>query len=708
MKLKKAKKGFTLVELVVVIAIIAILSTVSVVGYLEFNKKANISVDKALVSQLNAILKADQATNGKAETPTEAIEAVKESGYLVEKLAAKTSKYKIVWNQKDNEFALLDEEEKAVAGKVSSNAYENWVFADSYNADKGYSVYLNSGYSGNSTLDITTGLDVGENSNIEVVNYTNTESAKHVVIRTNGGELTVNAPLDTVEHYEKADKVVITSIANESFHEYGEVTGNIEIESGHLAVESTANVSTIVAKPTNTVKLSVTNEENVGTIVTTDTTKTTLNVPESVKPSESLSEDKLAEMEKFDGGLGTEKSPYLISTADQLVQIEDGKSYSLISDIDLTSKPLILELATNSHISSFKNGVLNGNGYTITMAEGASFVNHAEYSKFNDINFIFNYKGGTDQTIIEYSSNLTMTNVHTYGSASMTGNIGLFCLYLGKGEISNTYATFTNCVNHANITGTSYNSLFVGYTFVGNNTVLNFDGCKNDGNFVSTEGAFYLANCAGQGSPESTSVTMNIKNSGNTETGIFRVTNTSKKFNPYIYHFASGSKILVKEDNETKVDVTKLEDISSSLPFNCFIGPNDTNLKISLNEDNTFTISKSSYENVAKYVVRVGLYSQIVKTYVGTQIVYVTETIENNGSDSYKTTLKNLNFTETKGKDKGTIGDGAVVVEVNGIEYYYFNVENCGLKNGTQKATIFEVLAYDSNGTLISSYKASF
>ena len=212
MKLKKAKKGFTLVELVVVIAIIAILSTVSVVGYLGFTKKANVSGDKALVSQLNTILKADQATNGKAETPTEAIEAVKESGYLVEKLAAKTSKYKIVWNQKDNEFALLDEEEKAVAGKVSSNAYENWVFADSYNADKGYSVYLNSGYSGNSTLDITTGLDVGENTNVEVVNYTNTESAKHVVIRTNGGKLTVSAPLDTVEHYEKADKVVILKL----------------------------------------------------------------------------------------------------------------------------------------------------------------------------------------------------------------------------------------------------------------------------------------------------------------------------------------------------------------------------------------------------------------------------------------------------------------------------------------------------------------
>ena len=170
-----------------------------------------------------------------------------------------------------------------------------------------------------------------------------------------------------------------------------------------------------------------------------------------------------------------------------------------------------MEMLLTAIFPSFKNGVLNGNGYTITMAEGASFVIHAEHSKFNDVNFIFNYKSGTDQTIVEFSSNLTMTNVHTYGSASMTGNVGLFCLYLGQGEISNTYATFTNCVNHANITGTSYNSLFVGYTFVGLNTVLNFDGCKNDGNFVSTEGAFYLANCAGEGSPKSTSVTMNIK-----------------------------------------------------------------------------------------------------------------------------------------------------------------------------------------------------
>ena len=50
------RKGFTLVELLVVIAIIAILSTVSVIGYTSFIKKAAISNDNALVTQINSLI----------------------------------------------------------------------------------------------------------------------------------------------------------------------------------------------------------------------------------------------------------------------------------------------------------------------------------------------------------------------------------------------------------------------------------------------------------------------------------------------------------------------------------------------------------------------------------------------------------------------------------------------------------------------------
>lgn len=84
MKIKKLKKGFILVELVVVIAIIAILSTVSVVGYLGFTKKANVSGDKALVSQLNTILKTNESETGaKPATATEAIQKLLQNKVLM-------------------------------------------------------------------------------------------------------------------------------------------------------------------------------------------------------------------------------------------------------------------------------------------------------------------------------------------------------------------------------------------------------------------------------------------------------------------------------------------------------------------------------------------------------------------------------------------------------------------------------------------------
>ena len=381
MKLKKAKKGFTLVELVVVIAIIAVLSTVSVVGYFGFTKKANISGDKALVSQLNTILKADQATNGKAETPTEAIEAVKESGYLVEKLAAKTSKYKIVWNQKDNEFALLDEEEKAVAGKVSSNAYENWVFADSYNAEKGYSVYLNSGYSGNSTLDITTGLDVGENTNVEVVNYTNTESAKHVVIRTNGGKLTVSAPLDTVEHYEKADKVVVDAVAPHSYHEFGVVLGDIVAKKGNVVVEDSGVVSNVIIASAD-VTATISANSTVSSIVATDSNyydKVTNN--NSTTKVDSKKTIEVIENSPFAGGDGSEAFPFLIVNNSQLKALEEYTKDSnktinakLLENIYIT--PVIADKTVRTlipYISISSSVNLDMNDKTIGVKEGQSF-----------------------------------------------------------------------------------------------------------------------------------------------------------------------------------------------------------------------------------------------------------------------------------------------------------------------------------------------
>ena len=272
MKLKKAKKGFTLVELVVVIAIIAVLSTVSVVGYFGFTKKANISGDKALVSQLNTILKAKETETGsKPETATEAIGYVEEQGINVAKLKPLTSKYLIAWNSEANEFALLNESKELVTGKLSSTANLNWLIASSYSVTEntGYSVYLMPDYKGDSTLNITTGLDVGENTNVDVVNYSKTTKAKDVTIRTNGGTLNIDADTDSVRHYAKADKIVVDAVAPHSYHEFGVVLGDIVAKKGNVVVEDSGVVSNVIIASAD-VTATISANSTVSSIVATD------------------------------------------------------------------------------------------------------------------------------------------------------------------------------------------------------------------------------------------------------------------------------------------------------------------------------------------------------------------------------------------------------------------------------------------------------
>ena len=483
MKLKKAKKGFTLVELVVVIAIIAILSTVSVVGYLGFTKKANVSGDKALVSQLNTILKADQATNGKAETPTEAIEAVKESGYLVEKLAAKTSKYKIVWNQKDNEFALLDEEEKAVAGKVSSNAYENWVFADSYNADKGYSVYLNSGYSGNSTLDITTGLDVGENTNVDVVNYSKTTEAKDVTIRTNGGTLNIDADTDSVDHYGANDLVNIKAIDTASYHENG-VVAYVRIEAGHFVAENTSKVINLNVATSN---VTVT-EESSATVMAyskgADDVVVTVN-GEAKEVTEVKSEEEIK----------TGANDSALVTDGGVVEVNGLMFKSLQSAINMAQDGDTLKLVDNEKvdksISVGKSITIDFNGYVVEnivdiwgdvsnsllSVKGGNVVlkdstgNNGGLRAKQDDCYGIDIKNGASLTIEsgKYIGNISVVQI-TEGKLIVTG--GSFDLLQLWNQVGNGYDYTLNCIDSSYKGGTAK-------VFVQGGTFSGFDPSNN-------------------------------------------------------------------------------------------------------------------------------------------------------------------------------------------------------------------------------------
>ena len=215
---KKIKKAFTLVELLVVIAILAILATVSIVGYNSFTKKARVSNDTALVSQLNTLLKADEILNESVKCPTGALKVTEAAGYDVEKLTPTTNDYEIIWNQETNQFVLLDENKDVVFGEKNTDEYKNWRFVDSYDKDSVNSMYLKGSFYSSNIEDLKVGIDVGNNTKIDTISYINDDILNDTIIRTNGGVLTINDSNDTILHFGNANTVNVNSIGKISIY----------------------------------------------------------------------------------------------------------------------------------------------------------------------------------------------------------------------------------------------------------------------------------------------------------------------------------------------------------------------------------------------------------------------------------------------------------------------------------------------------------
>lgn len=239
---KKLKKGFTIVELVIVIAVIGILSAVLIPTFSGLVNKANLAADETLVRNINQQLQiaGDTEKNG---TMSQALEDAKEAGYLVESINAKSSGNQLVWDSTIDRFALVDKDGNLVAGQLSaSKNVDVWVIAKSYSNADGYSIYLQKGYNGEKELTITTGLDVGENTNITKITYDRHDAAVGQTVTINTGaegcNLVVNAPKDTVNHYSYLLNLDVQAVdATHSYHEFGTVKGRANVVDGHVVVE---------------------------------------------------------------------------------------------------------------------------------------------------------------------------------------------------------------------------------------------------------------------------------------------------------------------------------------------------------------------------------------------------------------------------------------------------------------------------------------
>ena len=243
MKKNKINKAFTLLGLVIVISIISILSATAVVTYVGVTKSAKTSNDELLVSQLNKVLKLEESDGVVPNTPSEIFDFLNEYGIEADSLKTSNEDLTLAWNQENNSFALFKKDD-VVYGEKDNVSYHYWKFLNEVESSS-YSIYL---YGENEIdeVDINAGLDTGKNK-IKTINYLNYSDAQNDVrIRSNSidaeTDLNIDAPKDTVKHYGYIKDLVVTSIADNSYHEYGRISGNYIIKSGRFVTENGSEI----------------------------------------------------------------------------------------------------------------------------------------------------------------------------------------------------------------------------------------------------------------------------------------------------------------------------------------------------------------------------------------------------------------------------------------------------------------------------------
>ena len=246
MKLRKNKKGFTIVELVIVIAVIGVLAAVLIPTFINLTDKANKAADDSLVKNLNTALATQEGVPGDTKNNTlhDAIVELEEYGYKLPNLVTKSGENSLLWNRKTNRFLL----EKDIAADKSANKtvdVDYFHIQDNIPSGQKYSVYAGNGFNEpDGGVTVSVGFDAGFKAFSEI-NYSHTSGDdQKVVIRTNGGTLTINAENDEVTHYGQVDYVDIIAVKPASYEERG-TTSLIKVAKGNVALNSESKVGEI-------------------------------------------------------------------------------------------------------------------------------------------------------------------------------------------------------------------------------------------------------------------------------------------------------------------------------------------------------------------------------------------------------------------------------------------------------------------------------
>ena len=396
------------------------------------------------------------------------------------------------------------------------------------------------------------------------------------------------------------------------------------------------------------------------------------------------------------------------SLTDALNAATENDTVILMKDISL-GKTCVCDKWADCATDIF-NTTLDGKGHTITMDEGVFFAGSmTNASKLENINFIVK-----DAAVAVNAYNTTFDNVTVGGSFEVANNCGAFVIYGCPTKGQNL--TFKNCTMAARMygggTATNYNAAFVGYGLSTAGGFV-FDNCKITGSLACGSAALFLGNDAYLNGAWHVDVT-NFTYS-NDAVVHSTLTDGTRPFNGIVATNGAKGTPTVTIDGTVysgKEGFKKLIDDKNTYWPNLFkYGPEDASLKLTKNEDGTFTITPAA-AGATKYVVTLSVYTNL-KT-EGTLVQRVSETIKaTEGVDSYRTELKDLKFVDdvwcnaNTEASEGTLA-GNIIYTLGGVSYYLISDTTMATLNGTPKAAqVYGVSAYDANGRLVASASLS-
>ena len=271
--MKPNKKAFTIVELVIVIAIIAVLAAVLIPTFANVINKANVAKDTQLIRNLNTALASDRASNNNEPHHTlyDALQAAEAFGYDIGKINASATNAEILWDQENDVFCYLEgtkvvylpelvDTNKRLATDI--RPYHLWkIFDEKHPISEntyGFSIYWNGSAQDEIIID-GLGFDAGT-ATVSKISYEYTQgTARNVIIRTNSviTELIVDAPNDTVKHYDAVGTVHVIAVDGENCYEENGKAAFTQVDSGKYKTSATADVKLLFVSNSSKVTLEI-------------------------------------------------------------------------------------------------------------------------------------------------------------------------------------------------------------------------------------------------------------------------------------------------------------------------------------------------------------------------------------------------------------------------------------------------------------------